>query len=92
VFSKIVSKVLVDVGVLGGRREEIFLLVLTILRFVVGDVGEDVETEDGGGRDGSTGDDVHGAVGDVEEGIIFRVVKDGPSELRGWGTGDRNNG
>jgi len=88
VFSKIVSKVLVDVGVLGGRREEILSFVFSVLGFVGGDVGKDVETGDGSGGDGGTGDDVSGAVRDVEEGVIFRVVKDGPSELRGWGTGD----
>jgi len=87
VLFKIVSKVLVDVGVLGRCREEIFLLVFTVLGFVGGDVGEDVETEDGGGRDGGTGDDVCGAVRNVE-GVVFWVVEDRPSELRGWGTGD----
>ena len=87
-FSKIVSKVLVDVVVLGGRREEVFLLVFSVLGLVGGDVGKDVKAEDWGGGDGGTGDDVCGAVGDVEEGVIFRVVKDGPSELGGWGTGD----
>jgi len=92
VFSKIVSKVLVDVGVLGGRREEIFLLVLTVLGFVGGDVGEDVETEDGGGRDGGTCDDIGGAVWDVEEGVVFWVVENRPSELGGWGTGDKGSG
>jgi len=91
VFSKIVSKMLVDVGVLGGRGEEIFLLVFMVLGFVGGDVGKDVETEDRGGRDGGTGDDIIWAVGDVAEGVVFWVVKDRPGELGGWGTGDRNN-
>jgi len=85
VFSKIVSKVLVDVGVLGGRGEEIFLLVFTVLGFVSGDVGEDVETEDGGGRDGGTGDDIVGAVRDVEEGEVFNVVLSGPNRSGRWG-------
>jgi len=81
VFSKIVSKVLVDVGVLGGCREKIFLLVLTILGFVVGDMGKDVETEDGGGGDRGTGDDVSGTVGDV----VFNVVEGGPDRSGRWG-------
>ena len=80
-FSKIVSKVLVDVGVLGGRGEEIFLLVFTVLGFVGSDVGEDVETEDGGGGDGGTGDDVSGTVGDV----VFNVVEGGPDKSGRWG-------
>jgi len=85
VFSKIVSKVLVDVGVLGGCREEIFLLVFMVLGFVGGDVGEDVETEDRGGRDGGTGDDIVGAVRDVEEGEVFNIVKSGPDRSGRWG-------
>jgi len=92
VFSKIVSKVLVDVGVLGGCGEEIFLLVFTVLGFVGGDVGEDVKTEDGGGRDRGTGDDIGGTVWNVEKGVILEVVKDRPSELWGWGTGDKRSG
>jgi len=43
VFCKIVSKVLVDIGVLGGRGEEIFFFVFAVGRFVGGDVGEDVK-------------------------------------------------
>ena len=87
-FSKIVSKVLVDVGVLGGRREEVLFFIFAVLGFMSGDVGEDVKTEDRSGGDGGTGDDVSGTVGDVEEGVIFRVVKDGPSKFGGWGTRD----
>jgi len=88
VLSKVVSKVLVDVGVLGKCREEIFLLVFTVLGFVGGDVGKDVKTEDGGGRDGGTGDDIGGTVRNVEEGVVLWVVKDRPSEFGGWRTGD----
>jgi len=82
------SKDSLNEGVLGGGRKEILLLVFSVLGLVGGDVGKDVKAEDWGGGDGGTGDDVCGAVGDVEEGVIFRVVKDGPNELRGWGTGD----
>jgi len=88
VLSKIVSKVLVNIGVLGGCREEIFLLVFTVLGFMGGDVGEDVKTEDGGRRDGGTGDDIGRTVQNVEEGIVLWVVKDRPSEFGGWGTED----
>jgi len=90
VLSKIVSKVLVDERVLGGRGEEVFLLVLTVLRFVVGDVGEDVETEDGSGGDGGTSDDIRGTVRNVE-GVFFWVVEDRPGKLGGGGTWDRDN-
>ena len=80
------SKVLVDKGILGGRGEEIFLLVFSVLGLVGGDVGKDVEAKEGGGGNGGTGDNISGAVGDVEEGIILWVVKDRPGELGGWGT------
>ena len=84
-FSKIVSKVLVDKGVLGGCGEEVLFLVFTILGFVGGDMGKDVKTGNRGGGDGGTGDDVSGAVRDVEEGVIFWVVEDRPGKLGGWG-------
>jgi len=71
VLSKIVSKMLVDERVLGGRREKVLFLVLPILGFVEGDVGEGLKTEDRGGGDGGTSDDICGAVGDVEEGVIL---------------------
>jgi len=64
------------------------LLVFMVLGLVGGNMSKDVKAEDWGGGDGGTGDNVCGAVGDVEEGVIFWVVKDRPSELRGWGTGD----
>ena len=89
---KVVSKVLVDVRVLGGRGEKIFLFVFSVLGFVGGDVGKDVETEDGSGRDGGTGDDVCGAIWDVENRVVLWVVKDGPSKFRGWGTRDKGDG
>jgi len=91
-FSKIVSKVLVDKGILGGRGEEVFLLVFLVLGLIGGDVGKDIKTKDGGGGDGGTGDDIGGTVGDVEEGVIFQVVKDRPGELGSGGTWDRSNG
>jgi len=78
------SKVLMDKRVLGGRREKVFFLVFAILRFVSSDVGEDVETEDGGGRDGGTGNDIGGTVGDVE-GEVFDVVEGGPGRSGRWG-------
>jgi len=84
VFSKIVSKVLVDKGILGGRREEVFLFVISVLGLVGGDVGKDVETKDGGRGDGSTGNDIGGAVRDVEEGEVFNIVKGGPDRSGRW--------
>jgi len=89
---RISSKDLFDERVLGGGRKEILLFVFTILGLVGGNVSKDVETDDWGGRDGCASDDIGGAVGDVEEGVIFRVVKDRPGELGGWGTWGRNNG
>ena len=83
-FSKIVSKVLVDVGVLGGRREEVFLFVFAVGWFVGSDVSEDVKTKDWGGGDGGAGDDVCGGVGDVE-GEVFDVVEGGPDRSGRWG-------
>jgi len=76
----------VDEGVLGGRGKEIFLFVFAVLGLMGGDVSKDVKTDDWGGRDRGASDDIGGAVWDVEEGVLFRVVKDGPSELWGWGT------
>jgi len=92
VFSKIVSKVLMDKGVLSGRREEVLFLVFMILGFVEGDVGKGVEAVDRGRRDRGTGDDICRTVRDVEEWVILRVVKDRPGELGGWGIWDRSNG
>jgi len=83
VLSKIVGKVLVDKGILGGCREEVLFLVFTILGFVEGDMGEGVKTIDGGGGDGGTGNNVLRAVGDVEEGEVFNVIKSRPGEFGG---------
>jgi len=85
---RISSKDSFDKGVLGGGGKEVLLFVFMVLRFVGGDVGEDVETEDGGGRDGGTGNDVGGAVQNVEEGVVLWVIKDGPGKFGGWGTRD----
>ena len=82
-LSKIVSKVLVDEGILGGCREEVLFFVFTILGFVEGDMGEGVKAVDRGGRDGDTGNNVLGTIGDVEEGEVFNIVKDRPDKLRG---------
>jgi len=92
ILSKVVSKVLVDEGVLGGRWEKVFFFVLTVLGLVGGDVGKDVETNNWGRGDGSTGDDISRAVRDIEEGVVLQVVEDRPGELGGWGTWDRDNG
>jgi len=92
VLSNIMSKVLVDKGILGGCGEEVLFLVFTILRFVEGDMGKGVKAIIWGGRDGSTGDNVSGAVRDVEEGVILWVVKDRPGELGGWGMWDKRSG
>jgi len=85
VLSKIVSKVLVDEGVLGGHGEKVFLLVFLVLGLVGGDVGKNIETKDRGGGDGGTGDDIGRTVGDVEEREVFNVVEGGPVDSRRWG-------
>jgi len=82
VFSKIVSKVLMDKGILSGRGKEVFFCVFAVLGFVEGDVGESFEAMDRGGGDGSTSDDILWAVRDVEEGEVLDVVKSGPNKLR----------
>jgi len=91
VASRISSKDSFDKGVLSGCGEEVLLFVFTVLGLVGGDVGEDVKTDNWGGGDGSTGDDVCRTVGDIEEGVIFRVVKDRPGELGGWGMWDERS-
>jgi len=91
VLLRIESKMLVDKEVLGGCWEEIFLLVFMVLGFVGGDVGKDIKTIVWGGGDGSTGDDIGGTVGDVEEREVFNIVKGGPDKfggLRGDGLED----
>ena len=81
VFCKIVSKVLMDKGVLGGRREDILLFIIIVLRLIGGDVGKEFKVIGGSGGDGGTGNDVGWGVGDVEEGKVLDVVKNGPDKL-----------
>jgi len=78
VFSKIVSKVLVDKGILGGRGKEVFFLIFLVLGLIGGDVGKNVKTDDGGGGDRGTGDNIGRAIRDIEEGEVLDVVKGGP--------------
>jgi len=85
VLSKIVSKVLVDKGVLGRHREKVLFLIFMVLTFVEGDMGEGAEIIGDDRGLGSAGDDVGGAVGNVEEGEILDVVKGGPDRSGGWG-------
>jgi len=88
VASRISSKDLLDKRVLGGCGKEVFLFIFTVGGLVGRDMGENVKTIVWGRGDRNTGDDVGGAVRDVEEGVVLWVVKDRPSKLRGWGTGD----
>ena len=74
-----------DKRVLGGRGEDILLLVITVLGLVGGNVSKEFEVVGRGRGDGGTGDDVGGGVGDVEEGEVFSVVKSGPDKLWRWG-------
>jgi len=84
VASRISSKDSFDEGVLSGGGKEILLFVFTVLGLVGGDVSKDVKAEDWGGRDGGTGNDVGGAVGDIE-GKVFDVVEGGPDRSGRWG-------
>jgi len=84
-LSKIVSKVLVDKGILGGRRKEVLFLVFTILRFVEGDMGKGIEAINRGRGDGGAGNNVLRAVRDIEEREVLDVVKGGPDRSGRWG-------
>jgi len=84
-LSKIVSKVLVDEGVLGGCREEVLFLVFMVLMFVEGDIGEGAKVVGDNRGLESAGDNIGRAVRDVEEGEILDVVKGGPDRSGGWG-------
>ena len=83
---RICSKDSLDEGVLDRRGKEVILFEEAEVFFMVGGVGKDFKTgiEDGGW--GSAGDDILGAVRDVEEWVVFNVFKDGPDKLGGWGT------
>jgi len=74
-----------DEGILGGRGKEVFLFIFMVGKLMGGDVGKDVKTIVWGGGDGSTGNNVGGAVRDIEEGVVFNVVKGGLDRSRGWG-------
>ena len=80
---RISSKDLLNEGVLGGCGKEIFLFVFAVGRFVGRDVGKDVEAVNWGWGDGSTSNDVGGAVGDVE-GEVFDVIEGGPDRSGRW--------
>ena len=85
---RISSKDSFDERVLGGGGKEVLLFVFTVLGLVGGDVSEDVKTENWGGGDGGASDNIRGAVWDVGEGVVFQVVKGGPSKFGGWGARD----
>ena len=69
-----------------------FLFILMVLGFMGSDMGKDIKTINWGRGDGGASDDISGAVRDIEEGVIFWVVEDGPGKLGGWGTGDKRSG
>ena len=66
---------------MGGRWEDILLLVVMVLRLVGGDVGEEFEVVGRGGGDGGTSDNIGWGVGDVEEGKVLDIIKGGPDEF-----------
>ena len=89
---RISSKDSFDEGVLGGGGKEILLFVFSVLGLVGRNVSKDVKTDDWGRGDGGTGDNICGAVRDVEEGVVFWVVEDRPGEFGGWGMWDKESG
>ena len=66
---------------MGGRREDIFLFVITILRLVSGDMGKEFKVVGRSRGDGGAGDDIGGEVRDVEEREVLDIVKGGPDEF-----------
>ena len=83
-FSKIVSKVVMDKRVLGGCGEKILFFILSVLGFVGGDVDEDVKTNNWGRGDGGARDDIIRTVRDIEERKVLNIVKSGPDRSGGW--------
>ena len=90
--SRISSKDSLNEGVLGWWGKEVVLFEKSEVFLTMSGIGKDFKAgiEDRGR--GCTGDNVLGAVRDVEEGVVFNVFKDGPGEFRGWETWDWNNG
>jgi len=76
---------LVDKGVLGGCRKEVFFFILIVLGLVGSNVGKDVKTNNWGRGDGGASNDIGGTVRDVEEREVLDIVKGGPDRSRGWG-------
>jgi len=74
-----------DKGVLSGHGEEVLFLVFTVFRFIEGNVGKGLEVIGRSRGDRGTGDNILGAVGDIEEGEVLDVVKSRPDKLRGLG-------
>jgi len=85
VSSRISSKDSFDEGVLGGGGKEVLLLVFMVLGLMGSNVSKDVKADDWGGGDRGAGDDIGGAVRDVDEGEVFDVVKDRPGKFGGLG-------
>jgi len=92
VASRICSKDSLDKGILGRQGKEVVLFEESEVLFIVDGVSKDVKT---GVKDrgwGHTSDNVLGAVGDVEEGVVFNIFKGRPGKLGGWGMWDKRRG
>ena len=89
---RICSKDLLNEGVLGRWGKEVILLEKTKVFLMMGGIGKDfkIGVEDGGCR--CAGDNIGGAVWDVEKGVVFNVFKGRPGELRGWEMWDKRSG
>jgi len=88
---RICSKDLVNKGVLGKQGKEVVLFKKTEVLLAVGGIGKDIKVGMEDRRWGCAGDDVGGAVWDVEEQVILLVFKSGPDKLGGGGTWDNSN-
>jgi len=85
VFSKMVSKVLVDEGILGRRGEEVFLVIKAVIVLEGGDVCEELKIVGWGRRDGGAGDNICGRGGVVG---VVAGGKSRPDRRFGWGGGE----
>jgi len=74
-----------DKGILGGHGKEVLFLIFMVGKLMGRDMGEDIKTIVWGRGNGSTGNNIGRAVRDVEEGVVFNIVKGGPDRSREWG-------
>jgi len=81
VLSRIVSKVLIDKGVLGEHREEVLFLVFSIGKLVGSNMGKNFKIIGRSRGDGGAGDNIGGGVWNIEEWEVLDVIESGPDKL-----------